>query len=238
MRRHLWPCGGRNAPWVGLAALALSLACVQGSRAQDQRPDATQLGLECMKVSNVNGELNLVFWFPDEFWKAASASNPNVVQSQVDILVKIVHPYAIVGVASGKTAPFAAVSYRTEAEIRGLLQLKDDQGKSHVPLPEAQLDPSVPGLLGFLKPAMSRMSGPIGDHTYFYAFPGTSNDGTRICDPSKEGVCEVDIGTVQFKWRLPLGSLLPKQKCPACGEWLSGAYKFCPYDGTRLAGGK
>ena len=31
-----------------------------------------------------------------------------------------------------------------------------------------------------------------------------------------------------------LGSLLPDETCPKCGEVLPGNYKFCPYDGTRL----
>jgi hypothetical protein len=191
-----------------------------------------------MKISNAEGELDILFWMPEEFWRISTASNPNVSQSQVDLVVKLIHPYIIVGVSSGKTGPFAAITYRTEAEIRDVIQLKDSKGNTYSPVPEAQLNPSVPGLLGFLKPGLVRMSGPAGQNIYFYAFLGSTKDGTRICDPTKEGFCEVDVGTRQFKWRLPLGSVLPKQKCPTCGEMLSGAYKFCPYDGTKLPGNK
>jgi hypothetical protein len=206
--------------------------------AQGQKPDFTQLVFDCMKVSNVDGELNIIYWMPEEFWRMSAASNPNASQSQVDLIIKVIHPYTVVGVSSGKTGPFAAVTYRTEAEIRALVRLKDSKGNTYSPFPEDQLDPSVPGLLAFLKPGLVRVAGPAGQNIYFYAFPGSTKDGTRICDPTKEGSCELDVGTRQFKWRLPLGSLLPKQRCPTCGEMLSGAYKFCPYDGTKLAGNK
>ena len=78
----------------------------------------------------------------------------------------------------------------------------------------------------------------MGENIHFYVFPGGNKDGTRIGDPTKEGACEMSVGERTFKWKLPLGSLLPQQKCPTCGETLSGAYKFCPYDGTKLAGSK
>jgi hypothetical protein len=206
--------------------------------AQDQKADPTQLVFDCMKISNADGELNMLYWMPEEFWRISAASNPNVSQSQVDVIINVIHPYIIVGVSSAKTGPFAAVTYRTEVEIRDLVRLKDSKGNTYFPFPEDKLDPSVPGLLAFLKPGLVRMAGPAGQNIYFYAFPGSTKDGTRICDPTKEGFCEVDVGTRQFKWRLPLGSLLPKQKCPTCGEMLSGAYKFCPYDGTKLPGNK
>jgi len=229
--------GAADSAWVGLVVVGFSLACVQVIAAQDKKPDATQLALECMKISNVDGETNLLFWMPEEFWGISAASNPNVSQSQVDQIIKVIHPYTIVGVSSGKNGSFA-VTYRTEAEVRDLVRLKDGKGNTYSPLPENQLDPSVPGLLAFLKPGLARTAGSAAQNIYFYAFPGSTKDGTRICDPTKEGSCEVEVGTRQFKWRLPMGSLLPKQKCPTCGEMLSGAFKFCPYDGTRLAGNK
>jgi hypothetical protein len=193
---------------------------------------------EAQQVSNEAGGLNLVWWLPDEFWKASAASNPNSTAAQLEMLLKVVRPYFIVGVGSGEVGPFGAITYRTEAEVRGLVQLKDNEGSIYKPLPEDKLDPSVPALLGLMKPTLARTAGAFGENIHFYVFPGNKNDGTRICDPLKIGACEVDMGERAFKWRLPLGSLLPKQKCPVCGETLSGAYKFCPYDGTKLVGSR
>jgi len=224
--------------WIGLAAVGFVLGGWQRAVAQDQKLEVTEITRETVKVSNEAGEMNLVWWLPDEFWKASVAANPSATPAQLEIFLKVVHPYFIVGVGSGKLGSFGAITYRNEAEIRGLVQLKDNEGNIYKPLPEDKMDASVPALLGLMKPVMARMTGPLGENIHFYVFPGSKKDATRICDPIKEGSCEVDLGERVFKWRLPLGSLLPKQKCPVCGETLSGAYKFCPYDGSKLAGSK
>jgi hypothetical protein len=88
--------------------------------AQDQKADFTQLMSDFTKLSNVDGELNILDWMPEEFWRISAASNPNASPSQVDMIIKVLHPYTIVGVKSGKTAPFA-VAYRTQAEVRDLV---------------------------------------------------------------------------------------------------------------------
>ena len=224
----------RTAGMLLLAALiALGFFNSQAA-AQSQQPDFREVVLDFMRMSNANGEVNLVFWIPDEFWRLAAALNPNASTSQTDVVIKVVHPYTILCVASGKNRPFAAPDYRTEAEVRGLIRLKDGSGNIYTPLPQDQLDASVAGLLAIAKPSLERMSGSATSKWYFFVFPGSTKDGMRICDPTKEGTCEVDLGEQAFRWRLPLGSLLPKQRCPRCGEMLSGAYKFCPYDGTKL----
>jgi hypothetical protein len=230
--------GTVNFIWITLAAVGFILGSWQRAAAQDQKPNPTEIVRETFKVSNEAGEMNMVWWLPDEFWKASVAANPSATQAQLDIFLKVVHPYFIVGVGSGRLGSFGAINYRTEAEIRGLVQLKDNEGNIYKPTPEDKIDASVPALLGLMKPGLVNTVGPLGENIHFYVFPGSTKDGARICDPMKEGACEVDLGERAFKWRLPLGSLLPKQKCPTCGETLSGAYKYCPYDGTKLAGGK
>ncbi len=198
----------------------------------------TELARDAEKISNEAGEMNVVMWFPDEFWKASAAANPNSKPAQLDRFLKVVHLYYIAGVGSAKVGPFAAFTFRTEAEIRGILQLKDNEGNIYKPLPEDKMDVSMPALLGLMKQVLVWMMGPLGENLHFYLFSGSNKEGARICDPQKEGACEVGVGKQVFKWRLPLGSPLPKQTCPVCGETLSGAYKFCPYDGTKQAGSK
>ena len=233
----IWNMISRDLARAALAALALALVCAPFTLAQDQRPDATQMVLECMKLSNADGEITMLWWVPEEFWKVSAASNPRITPAQVETMLKATHPYTIVGVSSGRSRA-GAVAYRTEPEVRDMIRLKDRKGNSYSPLPDSQLDPSVPGLFAVLKPSMAKTGGALAQNIFFYAFPGTAKNGVRICDTVKEGFCEVDVGARQFRWRTPLGSLLPKQKCPTCGEMLSGAYKYCPYDGTKLKGNK
>ena len=134
----------------------------QGAAAQDQKLDATAIVRETQKFSNEAGEMNLVWWLPEEFWKASAAANPNSTPTQMEMFLKVVHPYFIVGVGSGKVGLFAAITYRTEAEIRGIVQLKDNDGNIYKPLPDDKLDASVPALLGLMKPILFEGSGTIG----------------------------------------------------------------------------
>jgi hypothetical protein len=219
-------------------AVGFGLGGGQVAAAQDQKPDVMALILDCMRLSRENGETHMLYWLPEELWKVSAAANPNSAQAQLDTVIKVVHPYLIVGVVSGKLGPFGAVTYRTEPEVRDLIRLKDNEGNTYSPLEEDKLDPSVPAFLALFQPIIGRTAGAMVQHMYFYVFPGIKKDGARICDPMKEGALEVDLGERVFKWRLPLSSLLPKQKCPTCGELLSGAYKYCPYDGSKLTGNK
>ena len=225
--------------WTALVARGFILAGPPRAAAQDQKIDVTRLVRDSQQILNESGEFNMVWWLPDEFWKASLAASPTATTpEQREGLIKIVHPYFIIGVIKAKSGSFAAMTYQSEAEVRALLQLKDNAGNVLKPLANDKIDASVPGLLGLMKPMMARMLGPMGENLNFFVFEGLNKDGARRFDPLRDGSLEIDLGEHIFKWRLPLDSLLPKQKCPTCGESLSGTYKFCPYDGTSLAGGK
>ena len=224
--------------WMALAAWTLVLCGWQSVRAQDQKLDVMEIARETQRFSTEGGELNIIWWLPEEFWATSIAANTNVKPAQIQMFAKFVHPYLIVGVVSGKVLTFGPPTYRTEAEIRELIRLKDSDGVIYTPLATDKVAASVPAVEALMRPGMAKMLGPLGENMKFYVFPGSRKDGTRVCDASTRGVCEVNLGDRAFKWKLPLESVLPKQKCPVCGGILSGGYKYCPYDGTSLAGAK
>ena len=221
-----------------LAAILSILMFSPLAHAQNQKLDVLEIARETQKFSTEGGELNIVWWVPQEFWTTSIASNTNVKPAQIEMLTKFVHPYLIVGVVSGRISTFGPPNYRTEQEIRGLIRLKDSEGVAYAPIDTNQLAAAVPALESLMRPNMVKTLGPLGENMSFFVFPGNRKDGSEVCDASKRGVCEVDLGDHEFQWKLPLESVLPKQKCPTCGERLSGAYKFCPYDGTKLPGDK
>ncbi len=223
---------------IAFIALLVFLANWQPAGAQDQKLDIMEIARETQKFSTEGGELNIVWWLPQEFWSTSIAANTNVKPAQIQLLTKFVHPYLIVGVVSGKIATFGPPVYRTESEIRNLIKLKDSDGTTYAPIENNQLAASVPTIESLMRPSMAKMLGPLGENMNFFVFPGSRRDGSEVCDASQRGVCEVDLGDHAFKWKLPLESVLPKQKCPVCGEILSGAYKYCPYDGTALSKNK
>jgi hypothetical protein len=227
-----------NLLWTGLALWTFILCGFQTVKAQDQNLDVMEIARETQRISTEGGELNIVWWLPEEFWANSVAANTNVKPAQIQMFVKFVHPYLIIGVVSGKVISWGPPTYRTEGEIRSLIKLKDSDGTVYPPLDTNKVAASVPALVALMRPGMVKMLGPLGENMNFFVFPGSRNDGTRVCDATVRGTCEVDLGDHAFKWKLPLESVLPKQKCPKCGEILSGAYKYCPYDGTTLGGSK
>ncbi len=219
---------------IGFVALCFVLLNGRAALGQDQKLDVMEIARETQKFSTEGGELNIVWWLPQEFWSTSIAANTNVNPAQVQMFTKFVHPYLIVGVVSGRISAFGAPTYRTESEIRGLISLKDSDGTAYAPIEPNHLAASVPALESLMRPSMAKMLGPLGENMNFFVFPGSRRDGTEVCDASQRGVCEVELGDHEFKWKLPLESVLPKLKCPVCGEILSGGYKYCPYDGTSL----
>jgi hypothetical protein len=223
---------------VGFVALLIVLLNGRPALGQDQKLDVMEIARETQKFSTEGGELNIVWWLPQEFWSTSIAANTDVNPAQIQMFTKFVYPYLIVGIVSGKISTFGPPTYRTESEIRSLLTLRDSDGTTYAPIEPNHLAASVPALESLMRPSMAKMLGPLGENMSFFVFPGSRRNGTEVCDASRRGVCEVELGDHEFKWKLPLESVLPKQKCPVCGEILSGGYKYCPYDGTGLSKNK
>ncbi|HEX7956048.1 MAG TPA: hypothetical protein VF508_03845, partial [Pyrinomonadaceae bacterium] len=149
--------------------------------------------------------------------------------------IKTVSPYLIFAVVDGKMGAFGGVTYKSEEVIRGTLQVVDVRGAAYRPLAGDRVDADTRNLLGMMKPVLSNVIGKTGENLHFFIFPATDASGRKLADPSKEGTLKLKLGADEFKWRLPLSSLLPPKVCPVDGEQMSGAWKFCPWHGEKLA---
>ena len=78
------------------------------------------------------------------------------------------------------------------------------------------------------------MIGPMGQNMHVFLFPAKDKKGQDIAAAKREGFFSVKLDKREFKWRLPLGSLLRQKVCSVDGEKLNGAWKFCPWHGTEL----
>lgn len=83
-------------------------------------------------------------------------------------------------------------------------------------------------------PVLVNMLGPMGQNMHFFLFSSKKKNGQEIAVAKREGAFSVKLDKREFKWRLPLGSLLPPKVCPIDGEKLNGAWKFCPWHGVAL----
>lgn len=189
---------------------------------------------ETQKMSQKVNEMTLVWWIPEVFWRLSSAQDPTITETQVEELIKILRPYTLIVVVDGKMGPLGRITYRPEAAIRANIQIKDSEGTYYRPLSEDKVGADTRNLLSIMKPIFVNMSGPMGQNAHLFLFPARNKKGWKIADAKQMGGFSIKLGEKEFRWRLPLGSLLPPKICLKCRENCSGAWNFCPWCGTRL----
>ena len=62
------------------------------SFAQDRKVDINALVQETQKMSDTSGEMTLIWWIPEEFWRASFEQDPNMTAAQTEEFVKILRP--------------------------------------------------------------------------------------------------------------------------------------------------
>jgi len=119
--------------------------------------------------------------------------------------------------------------------VRDHLTLIDGTGKAHKPLDEDAVSPDFQSVLGFMKPVLVNTMGKMGKNLHIFVFSAKGENGQVLGRASAEGRFSVQVAETKASWRLPLASLVSERTCPSCQEKLSGAFKFCPYDGASLS---
>lgn len=189
---------------------------------------------ETQKIVQKADQITLVWWIPEEFWRISSAQNTTVTEAQTEELIKVLRPYILIIVVDGGVGPFGTVTYSSEADTRAGIQIKDSQGTCYRPLNEDNINVEGGNLLAIIKPIFVNMLGPMGQNMHLFLFAAGDEKGQRIAEAKKPGAFSVKLGDREFRWRLPLGSLLEPKICSKCKEKCSGSWNFCPWCGTGL----
>lgn len=204
------------------------------SFAQDIKVDVNVLLQETLKTSESADDMVLVWWIPEEYWRVSFALDSTITEPETEEFLKVIRPYTVIVIVDGKIGLFGGVTYKSEAGIRASIQIIDNQNISYRPLSEDKIDANTKNFLSMMKPVFSNMMGPMGENTRFFLFPSKNKAGQSIAAAKKEGTFSVKLDKREFKWKLPLSSLLTPKVCPVDGETLSGAWKFCPWHGVEL----
>ncbi|MBZ5495094.1 MAG: zinc ribbon domain-containing protein [Acidobacteriia bacterium] len=196
--------------------------------------DMPALTQETQKLARTPGDITMVWWIPEDYWRASMAVNSQMTKAKLDEFIELLSPYTMVAVVDGKIGTFGSVTYKSEESIRESIVIKDNQGQSYIPLAEDAVSANMKTMLQIIKPMVANMLGNMGQNLHFVLFPTRTKEGTLIADAWKKGSFRVFLGTREFKWRLPLDSLLPGKKCASCGEEAKGSWIFCPWCGAKL----
>jgi hypothetical protein len=209
-------------------------ANMSSSFAQDRKIDIDALVYETQKMSQAAKEMTLVWWIPEEIWRGSLEQNPNITVDRTEEFLKVLRRYMIIVVIDGEVGVFGGITYKPRTTIENNIQVIDRQGTYYRPFSDEKIDASIKNFLLLMKPLLANMLGPLGENSHFFLFPAKNEKGEDIAVAKREGAFSVKLDKREFKWRLPLGSLLPPKVCPVDGEKLNGAWKFCPWHGVEL----
>lgn len=204
-------------------------------------PDLQALIRDTQKMTIVRKDTNsqqltIVWWIPIEFWEVNLKKNPNTTPQMIDKLKATLDPYTLVALVNCDVGPFGGMTFQSDSAVRASVTLSDAQKSSYAPLADAQISADAKVLLAMMRPVVAGALGQLGEHINFVFFAGKAKDGRRIAEPLSDRSFSVFLDGAEFKFRLPVGSLLPPKFDPATREQFPGNYRYSPFTGTELVG--
>lgn len=212
-------------PVVSLLFLLVSFV---GLRAADLQ----RLVQETQRMFQEGNTFAMVWWIPPAFWEETLKDNPQLTAEQKREFVKVLSGYTAFSVSHSVSGPFGGMTYKSRDEILANSKLTVGGDVLSV-LKSADLSADAASFYAMMKPMMGSMLGQFGEGMEFLVYSNTF-DGKPVMDPSKAGEFEFTLFGETFKWRLPLGSMLPPMFDEETGEEFPGNYLFNPYTGGKL----
>jgi hypothetical protein len=223
-----------------MAAIGLLIAAEPGHA--QATADLQSLIRETQKMSRkrLDGpsqDLTMVWWVPTQFWERSMRDDPATTQQTVDRFTSTLEPYTLVIVMSGQLRPFGGMTFKSADAVRASVTIRDAQDVSYSPLPDAAISADAKNLLAVVRPIVANMLGPMGQNFNCLLFKSKTKAGRPLADPLSEGLLTVVVAGEEFRFRLPLGSLLPAKYDPATHDEFPGNYLYSPFNGTKLVNG-
>lgn len=220
---------------IGVALALTGIVAVQPCPAQHVRATTADLMPDIQKLGRTPGALSMVWWLPPEFWTVSAASDPAMTDEVALELADLFRKHVFIGVVDAEMSPLGIPEYRPPDVTRERLRLVDGNGTVYEPLTAAEIDPKASAFLQMFQPVLSSTIGKVGENMRFFAFPSQDAAGRMIASATEPGTFTVILGDEEYRWRLPLDSLVPRKECPTDGEELKASWNFCPIHGDRLS---
>lgn len=217
--------------FIYLSVIVLSTVLTS---AQNLNIDYNQFIRETQKNSSESGKINIVWWIPLEFWDITLKRNKTLSEDQIKKFIDELKPYSMFAVIQGEMGPMGNLTYVPLDSIKNSIVLLDNNQKKYYPIAYDQLDAGLQSLLTMLKPVLKNSMGQLGENMNFFVFSDQKDNQKRVSDPYVKGAVQVNILNKEYKWRTPLGTLMPLKYCPKDKEELNGSWEYCPWDGEKL----
>jgi hypothetical protein len=218
------------------ALVAALLVVTSVTTAATGVPDAgfESIMKECTKIGQTERGLTNVTWYAPEVMVSGLAQQEMLTPKGVAEVKEAFRPYLLITVSQVGLKSGVELEYASAEEIRKIVRVRDRYGVVYEPIPPGEGGPFAEVYSAMWEKALKPQYGPAGEGTHLFIFNAYDDEGRMIADALEQGYFTVLVGDLEFTWELPLRSLLPPKPCPACGRELSGAFNYCPYDGTEL----
>ncbi len=212
--------------FVGFIFIILSCQSLIG---QEKEVDLIDLIREIQQWKKEDNSMKMVWWIPTKYWELSAKGNNLITEDAIDQIIESIKNYTIIAALDAEIGALG-FNYNNSVSVK----LIDNEGNEYKTLTNEEISVETKNLLNILKPTLANTIGQLGKNMNFYVFPYLKNNGKAITDPESKGSFTILFNKESFKWKLPLGSLVPQKTCPTDNEKLSGNWKFCPWHGTKL----
>jgi hypothetical protein len=220
---------------IGLAAAAFLMLAgwVNSATVPTVNVDAKELLHQIQKLSSNNDQMEMAWWLPEDFWTEYALKGRDLTPDQLEQFLKIMRPYTMVAVMHGSIGPMGGVKYTSVDSIRANTRLIDSSGHVYAAYPDSAISPDAINFLQMMHPLLANMMGAMGENMHFLMFPSVDSAGTPLAAARGKGTFTIQMGSTDYKWRLPLEALLGTKICPKCHQECRGSWNYCAWCGTK-----
>jgi hypothetical protein len=188
---------------------------------------------DLQKTYMVGDDMAQVIWFPKDFFTVYAKNDPLMGGMEIESEIKFLDDILLFAVIDYKIGTFST-TYTPKSTIMATVKLKDSKSKIYYPIEESRISADAKGFISIMEPSMKQQMGEMGENLCFVCFPAKDSAGISFANPKKDGKFTIELGEKVFKYRLPLGSLMPAKYCLICDEDLKGNFNYCPFCGSKL----
>ncbi|SHJ44033.1 hypothetical protein SAMN02745216_01685 [Desulfatibacillum alkenivorans DSM 16219] len=226
--------------WRKKTALAMAAAMVMGclwappARSGEMAVDLSALIYETQKASRAMEDVLLAWWVPQELWLMFLSQSQSVSEEEKQKYLGIMDPYMVFLVVDGTIGEDGRPRFQAREDVLNSLVLEDAAGNKYKTLREMEISQEAKDFLSRVFPSFARSLGPLGNNLYYAVFTSKNSKGDPIANVFTEGTFVLHMAKRSFRWRTPLGALVPPKHCPITGEELNGGWKYNPWNGAKL----
>ena len=216
-----------------ISILTFALLFSVAGFSQEKDIDLIEMVQDLQQLTKTEQSMKMVWWIPALYWEVALQDKPQIPEEAVEDLITNLEDYHIFAAFHADIGIFG-MNYKDSLNVSFI----DSDGNTYAPISEDKLSDETINVINTLKPTLANMIGKLGEEMQYFVFPSKNKKGKYIADPLNEGNFKVALDGEDFKWRLPLASVVPKKICPTDQEEMNGAWKYCPWHGKELSAQK